>query len=121
MQNSHSQLINMIATEPDFKGLGTKRAREVVEAFNDDIYERLDSCNAQNFIPPLTHELAVSLVYGLKINKNKKELVKFLDELSRCRERCVIITSDIPDFKWAVGSVPFFKRRRNRLMTKTAG
>ena len=81
MQNSHSQLINMIATEPDFKGLGTKRAREVVEAFNDDIYDRLDSCNAQNFIPPLTHELAVSLVCGWKINKNKKELVKFLDEL----------------------------------------
>ena len=46
MPTKHFQLINLIANEPDFKGFGLKRATMVVEAFEDDIYDRLDSCDA---------------------------------------------------------------------------
>jgi exodeoxyribonuclease V alpha subunit len=36
--------------------------------------------------------------------------------LSRCKERCVIITSELPAIAEAVSQDPFFKRRNDRFM-----
>ena len=79
MPTKHFQLINLIANEPDFKGFGLKRATMVVEAFEDDIYDRLDSCDAGKFFPVLSLPLAVNLICGWQMHREKAEITEFLD------------------------------------------
>ena len=80
MSTNHIQLINLIAGEPEFLGFGQKRAEKVVEAFSEDIYDRLNSGDATKFIPTISDQLAVNLINGWHIHKAKAELVSFLDE-----------------------------------------
>ena len=79
MSTNHLQLINLIANESDFKGFGLKRAKMVVEAFEADIYERLDSCDAQRFLPILSLPLAINLICGWQMHREKAEITSFLD------------------------------------------
>jgi exodeoxyribonuclease V alpha subunit len=79
MSTNHFQLINLIANEPDFKGFGSKRAKMVVEAFASDIYERLDSCDAQKFLPIIPLPLAINLICGWQMHREKAEITSFLD------------------------------------------